>query len=175
MNRRIQTERSELVCRAGNAVNAVRGCGGSHQETTARNVRNCKVSKGAIRAAKNAVQSANEQQFNKFKKRTEKFSTKQSESLRSNADRFIAAVEGGECDETVAETKCESIAKSFEKQVPLGAASKKHRKRTDANDRLDTKVVAALTGMQSTLAAMGTNQAAMSKRMRKMEKSSANN
>ena len=156
---------------AGNAVNAVRGCGGSHQETTARNVRNCKVSKGAIRAAKNAVQSANEQQFQKFKKRTEKFSTKQSESLRSDADRFIAAVEGGECDEDVATTKCESIAKSFEKQVPLGAASKKqHRKRTDANDRLDTKVVAALTGMQSTLAAMGTNQAAMAKRMRKTEK-----
>ena len=96
-------------------------------------------------------------------------------NLRSDADRFMAAVEGGEHDETVAQTKCESMAKSFEKQVPLGVASEKQRKRTDTNDRLDTKVVAALTGMQSILTAMGTNQASMAKRMRKMEKSSTDN
>ena len=57
----------------------------------------------------------------------------------------------------------------------LGAASKKqHRKRTDTNDRLNTKVAAALTGMQSTLAAMGTNQASMAKLMTTTEKSSSN-
>jgi hypothetical protein len=168
-------DRTELVCRARDTVNAVCGCGGSHQETTGK-VRNCKVSKGAIRAARNTIQSSNKQQFQKFKKRTEKFSAKQHQSLQSNADRFIAAVEGGEYDEDVANNKYESIVKSFEKQVPLGAAPKKqHRKRTDTKDRLDTKMVAALTGMQSTLAAMGENQASMVKRMRKMEKSSASN
>ena len=88
----------------------------------------------------------------------------------------MAAVEGGERDEDVANNKCESIVKSFEKQAPLGAASKKlQRKRTDANDRLDAKMVAASTGMQSTLVTMGENQASMAKRMRKMEKSSASN
>ena len=85
-------------------------------------------------------------------------------------------MDAGECDEDVAHNKCESIVKSFEKQVPLGAASKKqHRKRTDANDRLDAKVVAALTGMQTALVTMGANHAPMAKRMKKTEKSSANN